>query len=131
VLLADAASARICSTDDGSATAIPALPFASSVSGAGSEREELLCRAWQRAEGRNSTYAGPAKRFALHLGQILREGAREKAYDGLVIVAAPEIAMHLDRMLAPETRARLIGEIVRDPTPIAPRSAESREELWH
>ena len=131
VLIADAASARICSTKDGTATAIDAGTGAIRGLDTPGKRDETLCRAWFRAEGHNSFSAGPVRRFALHLGQILKEGAREKAYDHLIVIAAPDIAGHLEQVLAPETRALLVGEVVRDLRPAGISPVEIREELWH
>jgi protein required for attachment to host cells len=65
------------------------------------------------------------------LAQILNEGAREEAYDGLIIIAAQEIASSLKRALSPETSALLIGNIVRDlPSPAA-RDLELPAQLSH
>jgi hypothetical protein len=131
VLMADAVSARICSTEDGTTTPITAFPPSGYGLAEDDGREELLCRAWLRAEGRDSLGGGPVQRFAEHLAQILREGAREKAYDHFIVIATPEIAPKLDQALSLETRARLIGDIVTDIPQITASENEARQGLWH
>jgi protein required for attachment to host cells len=61
----------------------------------------------------------------------LLEGAREAAYDGLVIIAAPAVAAELENALAPEALARLFGEIVHDHTISAPVDVYVLPELRH
>jgi protein required for attachment to host cells len=67
----------------------------------------------------------------MHVSQLLLEGAREGAYDGLIIIAAPAVAAELEDALAPETRALLIGEIVHDHTIPARADVYVVPELRH
>jgi protein required for attachment to host cells len=94
-------------------------------------REEEHCQAWYRMQGRSFSIRRTTSVLAGHLVQILSEAAREGAYDGLVVIAAPEIARELDRALTPETRARLIGEIVRDLPPVVSVERMAQAELQH
>jgi protein required for attachment to host cells len=67
-------------------------------------------------------------KFATELARILRDGASEEAYDGLIVIAAPRIMGELQRALAPETRRRLIGEIVRD---LPDTATDCAGATWH
>jgi protein required for attachment to host cells len=116
VVIADGEIARICSSSDGTTTVVlaPAIDDAPSCE-LDSERTARTHRIWYGRENRHCFFArGAEQQFAGHIAQILLEAAREHAYDGLVVVAKPEIEAELRRALAPETRARLIGEVIRD-----------------
>jgi protein required for attachment to host cells len=65
------------------------------------------------------------------VSQVLLEGARERAYDGLVIIAAPTVAAELEERLAPDTRALLIGNIVRDSLGLEPDMSCERQDIRH
>jgi hypothetical protein len=79
--------------------------------------------AWFKAE-RKSRLSGNAKlQHLLHVSQLLAEAARERAYDGLIIIAAAPVATELEEALAPESHARLIGKLVRDFAAIEPSTA--------
>jgi protein required for attachment to host cells len=67
----------------------------------------------------------------MHVSQLLLEGAREGAYDGLIIIAAPAVAAEREDALAPATRALLIGEIVHDHTIPARADVYAVPELRH
>ena len=71
--------------------------------------------------------------FADHLAKLLRDGASDDAYDALIIAAAPHLMPSLDRALAPETRARLMGCVVDDLTHLGPAglSAYLRHHVVH
>src|SRR6185295_19185732 len=116
VLITDGMTARICSTEDGGAT--PIVPPVSVTGGVGSAGEvdwdERVYRVWFRGESQHS-FDGSAKRqFALHLAQLLNEGAVDGAFDGLIIIAAPQIRAELQHALSARSRALLVGEIGRD-----------------
>jgi protein required for attachment to host cells len=114
VLIADSTTARICSSADGTTLVVPANPYAEPMSfEASTEDADLAWRVWQRSNT-HGLMGNAAGQFAAHLGQILNEGAREQAYDGFMVIAAPEIARSLERALSPEAATLLIGEIVRD-----------------
>jgi protein required for attachment to host cells len=74
---------------------------------------------------------GATARFADHIAQILGEAAAERAFDGLVIIAAPHIAAEIERALSLQTRALMIGDIVRDLPAFAPAEPAARMDLWH
>ena len=82
--------------------------------------------AWFKAEGHQRLSRNPRRQHLLHVSQVLLEGARDGAYDGLIIIAAEPVVAELKEALAPETRALLIGRIVRNfvgfeaPTPYEP-----------
>jgi hypothetical protein len=62
---------------------------------------------------------------------VLLEGARERAYDGLVIVAAAPIIVEFDTALAPEVRALLIGKIIQDYAGLEAEALCKRPEIRH
>jgi protein required for attachment to host cells len=108
VVITDGATARICSSEDGVTTLIPTLdPVETFADGV---------EAWQSAERPvwNARPAAGRRKFATELARVLHDGASDDAYDGLIVIAAPRIMGELRQALAPETRRRLIGEIVRD-----------------
>ena len=132
VVITDGMSARICSTEDGSVHplirhspegVIPADSLAN--------REEERSQAWYRMRGQSFSIRRTTSVLAGHLVQVLAEAARERAYDGLVVIAAPGIARELDRALTPETRIRLIGEIVRDLPSVVSTERMAQAELQH
>ena len=75
--------------------------------------------------------AGATAHFMDHIAQILGEAAAERAFDGLVIIAAPHIAGEIERLLSPQARALMIGDIVRDLPTVGPDELTARLELWH
>ncbi len=87
VLITDGAQARVCSTAGGLA-----MPL------------NMPARALQ----------GGAHRFARGLADFLRDAGAEGAYARLIVIASPLVAEELDDALQPETRARLIGQVIRD-----------------
>jgi protein required for attachment to host cells len=115
VLTVDGEGARICSTADGRTKFIPTPAYPALMSrDAPAFRGCKAYEAWYRADRPCLLVSGAVGHFAAHLAQVLREGAREQAYDGLIVIASPEIARSLERALAPETCALLVGEVVRD-----------------
>jgi hypothetical protein len=65
------------------------------------------------------------------VSQLLLEGARERAYDGLVIIAAAPVEAELEEALAPETRTLLIGKIVRDSAWHGPEAPCEQQDIHH
>ena len=127
VLITDGETARICSTRGGHTTPIPTPPPRSALGG----QDDRAARAWQGGN-RRSTFDRSAKRdYAGYLAQLLLEAGREGAYDGLIVIAAPEIMKELNLALAPETCARLIGGIVRDVAHFAAAEDIPSFELRH
>ncbi len=110
VVITDGVSTRVCSSQDGIATPITA-PYFHWESG---ERDVMAYRAWFKAERQTSLSQSPQRQHLYHIGQVLLEGARERAYDGLLIISGAPIAAQLENALAPETRALLIGKIIQD-----------------
>ena len=119
ILITDGVSARICSTNDGTAIAITA-PTELRSTAVGEPIDKRMSEAWYLLGGRSGSMWGATARFADHIAQILGEAAADGAFDGLVIVAAPHIASEIERSLPPRARALIIGEIVRDLPVIAP-----------
>jgi hypothetical protein len=113
VVITDGVSTRICSSQDGMAT-----PIATPVFNLGStnpdERDLAAYKAWFKADGRHRLGRNPRREHVLHVSQLLLEAARDRAYDGLIIIAAEPAAAELKEALAPETRALLMGRVVRD-----------------
>jgi hypothetical protein len=125
VVITDGASTRICSCEDAMATPIT-TPIFNLGSANPDERDLAAYKAWFKAEGQRRYSRTTRSQHLLHLSQLLLEAARDKAYDGLIIIAAEPAAAELKEALAPETRALLMGKIVRDlavfdvPTPCKP-----------
>jgi len=113
VVITDGVSTRICSSQDGMATPIATPVFHVDSTDLG-DRDLAACRAWFKTEGQGRLSRDPRRHHVLHLGQLLLEAARDRAYDGLIIIAAEPAATELKEALAPETRALLMGKIVRD-----------------
>jgi protein required for attachment to host cells len=65
------------------------------------------------------------------VSQLLLEGARDKAYDGLIIIAAEPILADLKDALAPEARALVIGKIIRDYASLEPPASREPPEMRH
>ena len=130
VVITDGANTRICSSRDGMATPITTPLFP--VHGSALAQPDLRpYKAWFKTERQGRLSRNPRRQHLLHVSQILLEGAREDAYDGLVIIAAPTVAAELENALAPETHVRLIGEIVHDHTISAPADVYVLPELRH
>jgi len=123
VLVTDGVNTRISSCQDGMATPIT-TPFLHR--DCSDEPDLGALNAWFKVEGHHRPSRSPITQHLLHVSQLLREAARDKAYDGLIIIAAELIQAELEDALAPETRALLIGKIIRDdamfeqPTPCEP-----------
>ena len=130
ILITDGVSARICSTKDGTTTAIVAptelRPTASEDPG-----NKRKSEAWYLLGGKSSFMRGPTAHFTDHIAQILGEAAAEHAFDGLVIIAATHIASEIERALSRQTRALMIGDVVRDLPALAPVEQNARMDLWH
>ena len=71
--------------------------------------------------------------FADQLARLLRDGASDGAYDGLVIAAPPGVMGRLDRALTVEARARLMGRVADDLMHLGPTglSAYLRHHVLH
>jgi len=113
VLITDGVNTRICSCEDGMALPIT-TPFFRLEESDPDDRGLRSYRAWFKAEGQQQLSRNPRRQHLLHVSQLLAEGARDGAYDALIIIAAEPVAATLKEALAPETRALLIGRIVRD-----------------
>jgi hypothetical protein len=111
VLITDGVNTRICSSEDGVATPVtsPIFPPDGAL-----ERHASIHAAWFKAEGQHRLSPNPSRQHLWHLNQLLAEAARARAYDGLIIIAADPVAATLKEILAPETRALLIGKVVSD-----------------
>jgi len=129
VLITDGVNSRICSSEDGTAMPITAPLFR--LEGAISrERHVNMYNAWFKAENQSRPSRSPTRQHLWHVSQVLLEGARNGAYDGLIIIAAEPVAALLKEALAPETRALLIGKVIHDfaggDPPVAAEPAEMR-----
>ena len=110
-LITDGVSARVCSTEDSTTTPLPMHGLTGFDFGP-NERGPSPSLPWL-SPGRRFLRGGK-RLFAASLAQFLSEAGQEDVYQRLVIIAAPQIAAELNAALAPETRARLIGKIIRD-----------------
>lgn len=115
VVITDGASTRICSSGEGVTTLIPALHYAASEPRP-EDREFSFRNAYAGWDSgaRGKRIETPCRRFAKELAAFLREAGRERAYEGVILIATPKIADELQDVLSPETRALLVGGIVRD-----------------
>jgi len=130
VLITDGVSTRICSSQDGMATPITAPSF--NLCGWNSDdRDVIAYRAWFKSERQVRLDQNPRRQHVFHISQLLLEGARDRAYDGLVIVAAAPIVAQLEDALAPETRALLIGRIIEDRVRIEPDVVFEQPDMRH
>ena len=129
VVITDGRSTRICSCQDGIATPITAPNFQLSERDF-DDRDVMAYRAWFKAERQPMLSQNPYRQHLLHIGQVLLEAARERAYDGLVIIAAAPIVAQLESALAPETRALLIGKIVQE-YGLEPEITREQPEIRH
>lgn len=130
VLITDGVNSRICSPQDGMAMPIMAPLFR--LEGANShERHVNMYNAWFKAENQSRTSGSPTRQHVWHVSQVLLEGARNGAYDGLIIIAAEPVAALLKEALAPETRALLIGKVIRDFAGVDPPAAGEPAEMRH
>jgi protein required for attachment to host cells len=118
VLITDGVTARICSTEDGLATPIVApVPVPRTSAGTSNHSGEMdarAYRAWFRGESQRFFGGGAKRQFALHLAQLLNEGAEDGAFGGLIVIASPQIDTELQHALSCKSRALLIGNVVRD-----------------
>ena len=113
VVITDGVNTRICSCRDGMATPIT-TPFPNCDMSDSDDRGLRAYSAWFKAEGQRRPSLNPTRLHLVHVSQLLLEGAREKAYDGLIIICAEPVLAALEDALAPETRALLIGKVIRD-----------------
>lgn len=129
VLLTDGVNSRLCSCEDGMTLPItsPVLNFALD----SDDWDVTAHTAGFKAE-RQSRLSRNAKRpHLLHVSQLLAEAARERAYDGLIVIAAEPVATQLEEGLAPECRALLIGKLVRDFAGIEPSTTCQPAAMRH
>jgi hypothetical protein len=113
VLITDGVSSRLCSCHDGMATPISTSLF--DLHGAAPDGRHLRAyTAWFKPETQKRLSQNPQRQHLLHVSQVLAEAARERAYEGLIVIAAAPIAADLEEALTVETRALVIGKIVRD-----------------
>jgi hypothetical protein len=130
ILITDGMNSRLCSCHDGIATPVTTPLF--DVHGTSFDgRDVRAYKAWFKAESHRSLSPSPRRQHVLHLSQLLLESARERAYDGLVIIADSSIATEIEDALAPETRALLIGNIIRDRIGPAPDVLCEQPDIHH
>ena len=130
VLLTDGLNTRICSPQDGMATPITA-PHVHLDGSTSPERHISMYSAWFKSERQIRLSLNPTRQHLWHVSQVLLEGARDGAYDGLIIIAAEPIAQQLKDALAPETRVLLLGKVVRDFAGFDPPAPCELSEMRH
>jgi hypothetical protein len=129
ILITDGVSSRLCSCHDGIATPITTPLFVHGTVFDG--RDVSAYKAWFKAESQERLSQSPRRQHLLHLAQLLLEGAREGAYGGLVIMAASTVGAEVEEALAPEARALLIGNIVRDSEWLEPEVPCEQRDIHH
>ncbi|MEX1152632.1 host attachment protein [Parvibaculum sp.] len=135
ILVADGQKARFLASEKRNEDLVSALPDLVVPNPPTREQgTERPGRVHESVGARRSAYEPPtdmhrqAKRdFAKAVAETLLVKTREDAFDKLIVVAPPEMLGDLRTALAPETRARLIGERARDYTELTPR--EIKEQL--
>lgn len=125
ILIADGARARILQ-NDGPGKGLHEVA-GSVVHGDHASTHEIM----SDREGRSHSSVGPGrsaieahsdphrelkKKFAHRLAEALAHGLQQKAYDRLVIVAAPSALGDLRAALSDQVRAKVTGEIAKDLT---------------
>ena len=128
VLITDGVNARICSSEDGLARPISAPIFPPE---GAFDRHVSVHEAWFKADGQRRLSPNPRRQHLWHLSQLLLEGARDGAYDGVIVIAAAPVASVLREMLAPETCALLIGDVVLDFSMFDPATPNEPAEIRH
>jgi protein required for attachment to host cells len=127
VLITDGSCARLCSTGDGTVTPITPLGDFEGPMDHAAGRSHI----WYGSKSGYGFLPVTKARFAAYVAQLLQEGAAEQSYDGLIIVATPQIAAELEQSLDPKTRALLIGGIVRDLPQLEPAKPPACVSIWH
>jgi len=130
VLITDGVNSRLCSCHDGMATPI-STPLFDLHGTAPNGRGLRAYTAWFKPETQKRLSQDPKRQHLLHVSQVLSKAARERAYDGLVIIAAARVAAEFEEALAPETRALLIGQVVRDNEYLETEFPCERQEIHH
>ena len=130
VVITDGISTRICSCQDGMTTPITIPCFNLDGPDMG-HRDVVAYKVWFKAERQIRLSQHPRHQHISHVSQLLLEGARERAYDNLVIIAQAPIADQIENALAPETRALLIGKIVQDCAGLDPEIVCEQPEVRH
>jgi hypothetical protein len=114
VVITDGNNTRLCSSDDGAAMPIHSPVFDAKEEADDYARDLRACEAWFKAEHATRPTRNPRRQHLVHVSQLLSEAAREAAYDGLIIIATDPAATELNEALSPDTRALLIGRVIRD-----------------
>lgn len=130
VVITDGVNTRIGSSEDGMATPV-ATPIFNPSSTSPDQRELAACRAWFNVEGLRRLSRNPRTQHLRYVSQLLLEAARDRAYDGLIIIAPEPAATELRSALAPETRALLIGNVIRDLAGGNPAATDEPAEIRH
>lgn len=130
IVITDGVKTRICSCEEGIARPITAPIFGIDAADL-DDRDLRAYRAWFKAEGQHRLGRNPRRLHLSHVSQVLLEGARDGAYEGLIVIAAEPSAAELHETLAPEARARLIGRIVRDFATMEPPAGREPPEIRH
>jgi hypothetical protein len=130
VLITDGKGSRLCSCQNGMTA--PITPPLFELDSRTSDSPDLSAyKAWFKTEPQGRLSQNPQRLHLSHVCQLLLEGARARAYDGLIIIAAAPVAAGLQEALPQEARALLIGKIVRDISSRDPQVTDERREIRH
>ena len=130
VLITDGVNTHVCSSRDGMTTRIT-TPFLELDEWDLDDRDLRAYKAWFKAERQSRLSENSTHQHIWHVSQLLLEAARQRAYDGLILIAAERIATALNDVLAPETRALLVGKVVEGFPPSEQLAAGTTAELRH
>ena len=130
IVITDGVKTRICSCEEGIAMPITAPMFGIDAADL-DDRDLRAYRAWFKAEGQLRLGRNPRRLHLSHVNQVLLEGARDGAYDELIVIASEPSAAEFHETLAPEARSRLIGRIVRDFATVEAPAGREPPEIRH
>ena len=90
-------------------------------------------RTFESVGNRRSAYEPPAdwheqakRDFAREVADVLKEKARNGAFDNLILVAPPTMLGNLRPLLSAETKEKLLGEVNKDYTQLTPREIKQQ-----
>jgi protein required for attachment to host cells len=129
ILVADGKTARFYSSKKPHEKLEPAVPFEMRMpnpptreQGAGKPGRvhESVGAARHSVQPHTDLHREAKRRFAGEIAELLRGKTQENAFDKLVLVAPPQMMGDLRDEIDNATKARIIGEVVKDLTHLSP-----------
>lgn len=136
IVVSDGGSCRFLASEKRNADPVTAMPELTLQNPPTREQgTDKPGRTFESTGGRRSAYEPPAdwheqakRDFARDIAGILEEKARDGAFDGLILVAPPEMLGNLRPLLSGEIREKLLGEVNKDYTQLTPREIKQQLE---